>query len=469
MKRFFLMSFLTLLFIACNSANPVLTITGGQVQGAPIEGTGVFVYKGIPFAAPPVGDLRWKAPQDVKPWEGVYQATEFGHPAWQPAHTPGGYTPEFFYDGDPEYSEDCLDLNIWTPAPGKTGAKLPVTMWIHGGGYGAGWSFEPEMDGLQWAKRGVVLVTINYRLGLIGFMTHPDLLDEAPAGRAGNYGMLDQIKALQWIRDNIAQFGGDPDNVTIMGQSAGAASVQTLCVSPLARGMFNKAIIQSGRNIINDNTAGDDMLATAVGGKKLMDWAGCATLEEMRAKNAADFVTLSMNYMRETGERVRVAAAPVVDGYALPEKFSSATFGNRIADVPYMVGCTTGDGANGKSGVLGFAEERAKIGKSVFTYQFARDLPTDGREGVLKGAFHSSELWYMFGSMEYCWRPFTSGDYALSDQMLTYWTNFAKFGNPNGKDGKGAWVPFSKDNKESMIFKLDGSETKVISAMGQMQ
>ena len=217
-----------LLTTACTEKNPVLSIDGGQIQGVPTETPGVTVYRGIPFAAPPVGELRWKEPQPVVPWEGVKVADTWGHPAWQAAHTQGGYTPEFFFDGDPAFSEDCLYLNVWTPAAGKTDAKLPVTLWIHGGGYSAGWGFEPEMDGEEWARHGGVLVTFNYRLGILGFLAHPALSAESEHSVSGNYGMLDQIAALKWVKANIAQFGGDPDHITLMGQSAGAMSVQTL-------------------------------------------------------------------------------------------------------------------------------------------------------------------------------------------------------------------------------------------------
>ena len=182
MKRITLLAAVVLVLAACAEKNPVLTIEGGLVQGVQTEIPGVTVYKGIPFAAPPVGELRWKEPQPVVPWDGVLVADTFGHPAKQNPHTPGGYTPEFFFDGDPEFSEDCLYLNIWTPAAGKPGKKLPVTLWIHGGAYVAGWGSEPEMDGEEWARHGGVLVTFNYRLGIFGFLTHPALSAESPHG-----------------------------------------------------------------------------------------------------------------------------------------------------------------------------------------------------------------------------------------------------------------------------------------------
>ena len=455
-----------LMLASCAEKNPVLSVSGGMLIGEQIDGEKIFVYKGIPFAAPPVGDLRWKAPQTVIPWDGVRKADTFGAPSWQTAHTPGGYTPEFFYDGDPSFSEDCLTLNVWTSKPGKTGAKLPVALWFHGGGYVAGWSFEPEMDGLAWAQRGVVLVSANYRLGLLGFLAHPDLAAENPQHVAGNYGMLDQIAALKWVRDNIAQFGGDPDNVTIVGQSAGASSVQTLCVSPLARGLFNKAIIQSGRSIApeNDNTAGTDMRETGRNDQAMMEWASLGSLEAMRAAPADTFVGLNYRYMAESGNRGPFGAAPVVDGYVLPERFSSATYGDRIADIPYMIGMVTGDAPLIRGGIRAFANERARSSQPVYTYVFARELPTDGQEGVLKGAFHSAELWYTFHSLQYCWRPFKEGDYKLADRMADAWTNFVKYGDPNGSS-PGEWAPYTPQSRKSMTFKLSEDEKSDVSCM----
>ena len=224
---------LTLALAGCQPANPVLEIEGGKIQGVESTVDGVYIYKGIPFAAPPVGDLRWKEPQPVIPWEGVKVADTFGPGSVQVNHDSSNpWTSEFYWE-DPEFSEDCLYLNVWTPAPGKPGKKLPVAMWIHGGAYTGGWGYEPEFDGKVWAERGVVLVTINYRLGVFGFLVHPFLTAESPHHVSGNYGLLDQIAALKWVHANIAAFGGDPDNITILGQSAGAGSVKALVSSPL--------------------------------------------------------------------------------------------------------------------------------------------------------------------------------------------------------------------------------------------
>ena len=467
MKRIALLAAAALALAACAPKNPVLTVEGGQIQGVPTGIPGVTVYKGIPYAAPPVGELRWQEPQPVVAWEGVKVADTFSAPAWQASHTPGGYTPEFFYDGDPAFSEDCLYLNVWTPAAGKPEKKLPVTLWIHGGGYTAGWGFEPEMDGEEWAAHGGVLVTFNYRLGLLGFLTHPALSAESPHGVSGNYGMLDQIAALKWVRNNIAQFGGDPDKITIMGQSAGAMSVQTLVTSPLSKDLIAGAIIQSGGGLTDGPLLGGTPLSDSeLAGKTLMDWAGCETLGQMRALSPEEILTLSARYMMETRQFLRAGTSPVIDGYALPETFQEAARAGRIPDVPYMIGCPLDDMGRLADGVDRFCIEREKSGKPAYAYQFARRLPTDGRENVLQGAFHSSELWYMFKSLRLCWRPFVQGDYDLAEQMITCWTNFAAYGNPNGaKDG--AWTPCTAENPQYMVFRLDEND-QVASAMGPM-
>ena len=441
--------------VACKTGNPVLNVEGGLIQGVPTATPGVTVFRGIPFAAPPIGELRWKAPQPVVPWEGVRICDTWGHPSWQMPHTPGGYTAEFFFDGDPEFSEDCLYLNVWTPAAGDPEAKLPVTLWIHGGAYIAGWGFEPEMDGEEWARHGGVLVSCNYRLGLLGFLSHPDLSAENPQGVSGNYGLLDQIAAIKWIKKNIEAFGGDSDRVTVMGQSAGALSVKALISSPLSKDLVSGAIIQSGGGIIDQSILGEETIANAeASGKALMDWAGYDTLEKMRNAPAEELVSLVNRYSAETNQRPSGVNAPVIDGYVLDEPFADAALSGHIAHIPYMIGGTLDDGKVLAGGIDRFCLEREKAGGTAYAYQFARRLPTDGRPDVLKGAFHSSELWYMFKSLRLCWRPFIEGDYDLAEQMITCWTNFASCGDPNGAR-EGIWTPFTEENPRFMVFKLD--------------
>jgi len=452
----------TLAMFSCADKNPVLTIEGGQIQGVQTETPGVYVYRGIPYAAAPTGDLRWKEPQPVTPWEGVRVADEFCNACMQAAHHEGEfYQKEFFDEGDAPYSEDCLFLNIWTPAPGKVNKKLPVAMWIHGGGYVAGWGFEKEMDGEAWAERDVVLVTINYRLGIFGFLAHPELTAESPHNTSGNYGILDQIAALNWIKDNIAQFGGDPGKIMIFGQSAGAGSVQTLVASPLAKSLVNNAIIMSGGGLSErPMMGGGDLEDAAQMGKAIMDWAGYDTLKKMRAASAQDVFELIGNYTAEKGQRV--GFSPIIDGYVSNESFSSAVRANRVADVPYMIGSVMDDipflGSSESIGAFCIAREKA--GNKAYAYQFARALPGDDA-----GAYHSSELWYIFNTLDRAWRPFTEEDKVLSNVMIDAWTNFAIYSDPNGAQG-GKWTPYTAQSQEYMIFKLD-STGREASSMGQ--
>lgn len=463
------MSLAALACLGCTQKadNPVLSIEGGKVKGIATETPGVLAYKGIPYAAAPIGDLRWKAPQSVTPWEGVKVADSFGHPGYQAVHYPGGYTTEWGYGDESPYSEDCLYLNVWTKASAQTDRKLPVALWIHGGGYREGWGSEPEFDGQEWANKDVVLVSINYRLGVFGFLTHPELSAESPDGVSGNYGILDQIAALKWIKNNIAQFGGDPDNVTIFGQSAGGGSVRTLCASPLTRGLFNKAVIMSaagisrtsvsgpfGRTVLKDREQAD---------KKILDWAGLDDLKKMRAASTETLYALSTIYSAVNKTYGSLTSFPVIDGYVSEETFDEAAYNNNLPHIPYMIGYTLNDLGDMGDGIIEFCLNREENGDTAYAYQFARPLPDDGSHpevtARLKGAFHSSDLWYVFKSLKHCWRPWTKGDWDLSEQMLRGWSNFVKTGNPNG-EGIPAWTPCTKDNKNLMLFKLDGNDAE---------
>ena len=454
----------------CSPANPVLEVEGGKIQGVESSSEGVYVYKGIPFAAPPVGDLRWKEPQPVIPWEGVKVADTFGPGAMQAKHDSSNpWTSEFYWE-DPEFSEDCLYLNVWTPAPGKPEKKLPVAMWIHGGAYTGGWGYEPEFDGKAWAEKGVVLVTINYRLGIFGFLTHPFLTEENPDYVPGNFGLQDQIAALKWVHANIAAFGGDPDNITILGQSAGAGSVKTLVSSPLTGDLIKKAIIQSGGgvNAPMPGAPGTDRPATWMmefsgnAWKEVFDWAGYDTLEKMRAASTEDVFGLTANYVAGTGNRLQLGTRPVVDGYVSMESFDAAALEGRIKDIPYMIGFTRDDLGDSEMGIRRFCELRNAAGKPVYAYQFAHALPDDeAGSHDMKGAFHSSELWFMFKSLDRSDRPFTPADWDLAERIVTCWTNFAKTGDP----GLG-WKPYTLDNPEFMVFDLSEDGSKDASAMG---
>ena len=272
-------------FVPSKDLNPVLIIEGGKVIGVQTPTKGIIAYKGIPFAAPPVGDLRWKEPQPVVPWEGEKVADKYGAAAEQVTWDPKSfYGKEWRASGSVPFSEDCLYLNIWTPAAGQTNKKLPVAIWIHGGGYREGFAFEPEMDGgVEWATRDVILVTVTYRLGVMGFFAHPLLSTESPHGVSGNYGLLDQVAALKWIHNNIKQFGGDPDNITVFGQSAGAGSVQSLCASPLSKHLISQAISMSGGGLGNFRMGSNSIDTAQLTNKNMMDYFKKNTLKEMRA------------------------------------------------------------------------------------------------------------------------------------------------------------------------------------------
>ena len=442
--------FLALVSASCSNTNPVLTVEGGQITGVETPTVGVIAYKGIPFAAPPVGDLRWKEPQPVIPWEGVKVADTYGDAASQTTWDPESfYGREWRASGSVPFTEDCLYLNVWTPAAGKTGKKLPVAMWIHGGGYREGFAYEPEMDGGEdWASRGVILVQVTYRLGSMGFFSHPLLSAESTHGVSGNYGLLDQVAALKWIHDNIAQFGGDPDNISIFGQSAGAGSVKYLCSSPLSKDLVNHAIIMSGGGL---GTSRRDMsLDTAqIVNKRMMDYFEKTTLDEMRDLSFEDMRQMSEDYTAAT--RIRVRWSPVIDGYLLKDSFSNMALANEIADIPYMVGFTANDMGDMTKDIGDFCALRAeKSDKPAFAYMFARPLPGDE-----SGAFHSSDLWFVFHSLRHSWRPFTAGDEELSNSIVDFWTNFAKYGNPDG-EGSGTWTAYTAEHPEFMVFNVDG-------------
>ena len=422
---------------SCSEKNPVLSVAGGQIQGVLTDSSQVMVYKGIPYAAAPVGALRWQAPQPVTPWEGVKVCDTFGPIAWQPGNAPGTfYGDEFYWEGTPEQSEDCLYLNVWAPAGsvGKPGAKLPVAMWIHGGAYMNGYGYEVTMDGDAWARRGVILVTINYRLGTLGFLSHPALTAEQ--GQSGNYGTMDQIAAMQWIHDNIAQFGGDPANITILGQSAGAMSVKTLLISPLSRNPVAGAIIQSGGGIGLKGLSPDNAIPQSTYdalGKDVMDNAGLTSLEAMRTAPAEEVYKISGWF------------SPHNDGKVLLEDFDHALYDGSMAPVPVMIGYNKDDmGMLAGESVDRFCAVRDSLGFPVYEYEFLRELPSDEAHPASNaGAFHSAELWFMFGTLKNSWRPFTAADYALSARMLDAWTSFCKTKNP-GWDAYKHDKPFKK-------------------------
>ena len=439
MKANFL--FLLALCVAACSQPGVVKVQGGRIQGVPSEKEGVTVFRGIPYAAAPVGDLRWQAPQPIPAWEGVKVCDQFGPICPQPGNKPGTfYGDEFYWAGTPQESEDCLYLNVWAPTKtlGKTASKLPVALWIHGGAYMNGYGYEVTMDGDEWASRGVILVTINYRMGTFGFLSHPELTAEQ--GQSGNYGTMDQIAALQWVRDNIAAFGGDPSRITVFGQSAGAMSVKTLLVSPLSKDLMAGAIIQSGGGISTRGLTpeGTQEQFDALG-KALMDNAGLTSLADMRAAPAAKILGAMKGML-----------TPHLDGKVVTEGFEEAFMSGSIAPVPIMIGYNKDDmGGLGGPAVDRFCAIRDSLGYQVYEYEFLRELPTDeAHPASAAGAFHSAELWYMFGTLSRSWRPFTEADYALSARMLDAWTAFCKEGNPG-------WAAFKQNSPNKQLFDVE--------------
>ncbi len=414
-------------------------------------------YLGVPYAQPPVGDLRWKAPQPLQPWEGVYEAKSFAAKAMQ---TEGSSPPwdKDFYD-DPRYnpapSEDCLYLNLFVPKGGK---NCPVAFYIHGGAFMGGNASEKEFDGAEYARRGVILVSIQYRLGIFGFLAHPWFTAEA--GTSGNYGTLDQIAALQWVRENIAAFGGDPENITVFGQSAGAMSTQTLVSSPLTENWIARAIFQSGGSY-GSGLHRDMPLSEAEGyGVMFSELLGASSAAEMRAKSTEEVFAAMGPFL---GKVMPLAGGlfltPNIDGKVLTRGYYETIDTNEIKEIPYLLGCTKDDivlapnAPTGKDsalykGCVAFSQKLEELGRApAYVYYFRRDLPGDSQ-----GAWHSSELWYTFGTLPRCWRPWEAGDYALSGKMLDYWTNFMKTGDPNG-EGLPQWKPCSRE--EPFVAELD--------------
>lgn len=457
MKQAILSLFIGLLpLMGMHARTPVLRVEGGEITGVAGDLPGLMVYKGIPYAAPPVGELRWKQPQPVLPWQGVRSCDTFGAASLQGDQTVGSfYWKEFYQGGNPERSEDCLYLNVWTPAAGKD-AKLPVIFWIHGGGYMAGYGHELEFDGNAYAGKGVILVTINYRLGMSGFLSHPLLTAENKGKGSGNYGLFDQLAALKWVKNNIAAFGGDPGNITVMGQSAGAGSVQALISSPLTEGLIQRAIIQSGGGL-GGIIAAKPLREAEKTGKEMWDGAEATTLEEMRLFPADKFQEVMIKYLMKQQTFGGLPFGPTIDGELLtasPDEVAKA--GNQL-DIPYMIGYTSEDLMPDvmKKAAVDWSlllEEQGK--EPAYVYCFSHDLPGEdmpagpqmGGFGDMKGAFHSAELWYMFGTLGKSWRPMEQADFELSERMVTYWTNFAKTGNPNG-EGVPLWDPCTKSNE----------------------
>ena len=470
--------------VMAGSSAPQVKTRSGVVEGK--DDGRVKTFLGIPYAAPPVGDLRWRAPQPIAKWNGVKRATEFGYHCMQ-----GKVFGDMVFH-DPGASEDCLSLNIWVPDK-HVEPKLAVMVWIYGGGFVAGTTSEARQDGYKLAQQGVIVVSMNYRLGIFGFMVHPELARESGHNSAGNYGLLDQLAALKWVQDNIATFGGDPANVTIFGESAGSFSVSAQMASPLAKGLFQKAIGESGAAFSHSGLSFDAMSARAEKDVKLVkEKLGASTLAELRAippEKLLEPFAPPQSHGFDFG--------PDVDGYFLPESVPAIFAAGQQNDVALIAGWNHDEGSfeigsgprkptaesfkataqkdfgdkaeeflklypadtdeHAMRSALDYAgdkfiavstwawvEAAAKTGKEpVYRYRFDMAPFSKNPNAPRLGAYHSAEIEYVFGQLDsktdVTWRD---SDRRVSEVMQKYWSNFAKNGNPNGP-GLPNWPPYT--------------------------
>lgn len=423
------------------AAERPVKVEGGQVSASP-DGKGVRVYKGIPYAAPPVGELRWKAPQPVKAWVGVRDGSKPGAACPQALRNPATEARLALPPLEAQ-SEDCLFLNVWTPAARR--GRLPVMVWIHGGGlnHGSGVQYTPNAGPL--AEQGVVVVTINYRLGALGFLAHPELTAESARHVSGNYGLLDQIAALQWVQRNIAAFGGDPKRVTVFGYSAGGWSIATLMASPLAKGLFQRAIAESGGRFGGQRTLKDGEAAGLVFARHV----GAASLKELRGL-PAEKLLLTPVYSAAPSKEPGFLAEEVVDGWLLPREARAVFADGQQHHVPVIAGANGDEGIGAARESRSWARALATTGRvQAFQYYFTHKPPHPMREKV--GAYHGGELPYVFNDLEQHAWPFTPVDRMLAGAMSRYWVNFAKTGNPNGA-GLPTWEPFDLTSERYLNF-----------------
>ena len=497
--------------VSGNAAQPpVVRVDGGEVQG--VVDDGVVSFKGIPFAAPPVGDLRWRPPQPLVPWTGVRQAVEFGADCMQgrfgPAPAPGAPAVRM-------PSEDCLYVNVWRPASAASGAKLPVMVWIYGGGFVGGSSSSPNTSGVEFAKHGVVLVAANYRLGRFGFFAFPALSRERPDETKGNYAYMDQIAALQWVKRNIAAFGGDPNNVTIFGFSAGGVSVHSLLASPMARGLFHKAIAESGgsrdsvltaRPMNKDGVDPNYPVSAETIGMEFARSVGIegtdqAALAKLRGLSSEEVLRGAPAQPGAPGQRPpSYETTPILDGKLIMETAETAYKARHQPRVPLMLGSNSADTAGnrirattkeqlwarfgqwsaqakeaydpdgstelatlisranddfGQAEPARFAANAfAANGSPVYRYRFSY-VQTAMRERMRTGAPHGGEIAFVFGTLGTGGFgppiPPTDQDRAVSRMAQSYWVNFAKTGDPNGADLP-AWP--RHDPRKDLIFEF---------------
>lgn len=472
-----------------------VTVETGVIEGLPAADPRITAFKGIPFAAPPVGDLRWRAPQPAKKWDGVLKAYTFGPIAMQ--ETPGLdpdnlYSKEWHVDPEVPMSEDCLQLNVWTPAK-RTDEKLPVMVWIYGGGLNVGYPSEMEFDGERIARRGVILVSLNYRVNVFGFLAHPEITKEDPE-KATNFGHWDQKAGIEWVRRNIAAFGGDPENITIFGQSAGGGSTIIQVCSPLNKGLFQRAIVHSGGGLLLPCLNSPALPEAEKLGEEFFGLLGVKTLREARALDAKTVLKKGLEFARKhmwgsiidgtlipdyppyvindnKRNPVDLIIGNTVDEFTVKpnastteelEKFARDRFGNDAEK--YLAICKKGADSieqmnrNGsyrrfELGDLMWGDVNVRNNApKMYYYNFNPEIPGPDHPG----SFHSSNLWFAFETLAKCWRPFVGKHYDLARQMCNYWTNFAKCGNPNGSDADGSpmpeWTEYTAQSPYPMLF-----------------
>ena len=491
---------------AGQSAWAQVKTTAGLVEGTVTADGTVRVFKGIPFAAPPTGDRRWAEPAPAAPWSGVRKAEAFG-----PRCPQGNVFGDMVFRD--EMSEDCLYINVWTPA--KPGEQLPVMFWIHGGGFQAGSASEPRQDGELLARKGVVVVSANHRLGVFGFLAHPELTRTSGRSASGNWGLLDQVAALKWVQQNIAAFGGDPGKVTVFGESAGSFSVSAMVATPLAKGLVYGAIGESGAffTLPGGGLATLSLAAGEEQGKKFAEGLGAADIAALRARPWEEIL--------KGGKGKGPWFSPIVDGYLFPKSVPEIYAAREHSPVPLLAGWNADEVRSGvtlapaKTTAGSFAESvrkrfagnadallavyapkgdddaiqvaadfagdtfiayatwkwiqvhAATTSAPVYRYSFDRKIPVapgtkvNGKEATAAdiGARHAGEIEYVFGTLKTAlpkvpWEP---ADQTLSDQMMTYWTNFAKTGDPNGP-GVPKW-PVYDEVKGTGVLHLDTAIT----------
>jgi carboxylesterase type B len=486
-----MLAVLTAASLAAAIPQPV-RVTGGLLSGVPGKDPSILTFKGIPFAAPPVGGLRWRAPQPVVPWQGVRQSGKFSAGCIQHVVSERKpWTHEFMTHGD--ISEDCLYLNVWTSAVSAAG-RQPVFVYIYGGGFSEGSAQVPVYDGEGLARKGLVVVTFNYRVGVLGFLVHPSLAAESAHHVSGNYGMLDQVAALRWVHDNISAFGGDPNRVTIAGQSAGGISVHDLTASPLAKGLFQRALIESGGSSVGGMRLGPQtMTQAAAQGQEFAKAKGAKSLAGLRAMNWEKLIE-PLPTDTPGAALPRLFFAPVPDGYFLPAPFTEVIAQGKQNDVVTLTGVNKDElgGFGPPPGPVtaeSFArqapqrygeaaaeflqlypartDEEAKIAQSQSTrdqalvsmylwaklraktaktnvYEYLWDHPMPGPDAARFGAFHTSEVPYVLNTLYMSDRPFTQADRNIAAGMSSYWANFAATGDPNG-EGLPHWPAVSDE------------------------